>query len=324
VDEVIRSESPGARIATASDEPRVAAWDEPRVAAWVFLPIGIATAAVGFAPWWVSGARLPLQNLWAASAPPDAMPIALLPFSQYAVIQIFSFVIVGAAVAGIAGRALRVRGWGLVLLLFGVLLVQVGATAQTSIVVREGLQDRLESTLYLGGLIAGTGLSILIGIIVTVLVARAPRAGALLGLAVGAIGMGAWTSAFFGPLQVAGGLSPLVAIVPWIPPVLTGVAIAWTGIGTAGRVIAALIALALMWVAPALTAAIASSLGSRALRDGGGDVIDYGVSVFRMALLTPELALRPILATVAVAVIGLVVRGLLARRSARPAPFSPS
>jgi hypothetical protein len=198
-----------------------------------------------------------------------------------------------------------------------VLLVQVWATVQTSTVVREGLQERLESTLYLGGLIAGTGFCILIGIIVTVLVARAPRAGALLGLAVGAIGMGSWTSAFLDPSRLGGGSdSPLLAIVPWIPPVLTGVAIAWAGVNTAGRVIAALVAVALTWVAPAVTTALASSLGSRELLEGGGDVIGYGVDIFQTALLTPEIALRPILATVVVAGIGLVVRALLRTRSA--------
>jgi hypothetical protein len=37
-------------------------------------------------------------------------------------------------------------------------------------------------------------------------------------------------------------------------------------------------------------------------------MIDYGVSVFRMALFTPEIALRPIVAAIVVAVVGLLVR----------------
>lgn len=295
---------------------------EPRAGAWAMaLPVGILAAMVGLLPWWTSGGRLPLQDLWDGSVRPAAMPITLLPFSQYFVVLIFALLIVGAAAAGIGGRALRVGGWGVVLLVAGVLLVQVTATAQTALVVREGLQERLESTLYLSGLVIGTALSILIGVIVTVLIARAPRAGALIGLTIGAIGTATWVGALLIPDRIGEGpLDPVLAIIPWIAPVLAGVAIAWTGIDTAGRVLAAILAVGLVWVAPALTTAVTSALGSRALIRSGGDIVDYGVGVFQLALLTPELALRPILATAAVAAIGLLVRLLMARRRRRHTP----
>ncbi len=290
--------------------------DEPRAGGWVMaLPLGIVAAMVGLLPWWVGGARLPLQDLWEGAVRPGSMPITLLPFSQYFVILVFSLLIVGAAAAGIGGRILRVRGWGVVLLMTGVLLVQITATAQTALVVRDGLQERLESTLYLFGLLAGTSLSILVGIVVTLLIARAPRAGALIGLTIGAIGMASWTSALMDPTGIgAGPLAAALVIVPWIAPVLTGIAIAWTGVNTAGRVIAALLALILIWVAPAVTTAVASALGSRVMIRSGGDLVDYGIGVFQLALLTPELALRPIITTVVVAALGLVVRMLMVRR----------
>lgn len=300
-------------VGSAHDDVRS---DEPRPGAWLMaLPVGIVAAIVGLLPWWVSGARLPLQDLWDGEVRAGAMPLVLLPFSQYFVVLIFALLIVGAAAAGIGGRILRVGGWGVLTLVTGVLAVQVTAAAQTALVVREGLQQRLESTVYLAGLVAGTGLSILVGIVVTVLIARAPRAGALLGLTIGAIGASSWMSALIDPRGV--GQSPLEAllvIVPWIAPVLTGLAIAWSGIDTAGRVLSALAAVILVWVAPALTTAIVSAFGSRALLRSGGDVVEYGIGVFRLALLTPDLALRPIIATVAVAAIGLVVRALVARR----------
>lgn len=290
--------------------------DEPRAAGWVMaLPLGIVAAMVGLLPWWVGGARLPLQDLWEGAVRPGSMPITLLPFSQYVVILVFSLLIVGAAAAGIGGRILRVRGWGVVLLMTGVLLVQITATAQTTLVVRDGLQERLESTLYLFGLLAGTSLSILVGIVVTLLIARAPRAGALIGLTIGAIGMASWTGALMDPTGIgAGPLAAALVIVPWIAPALTGIAVAWTGVNTAGRVIAALLALILIWVAPAVTTAVASALGNRVMIRSGGDLVDYGIGVFQLALLTPELALRPVIATVVVAALGLVVRMLTVRR----------
>jgi hypothetical protein len=127
--------------------------------------------------------------------------------------------------------------------------------------------------------------------------------------------MTSWTSALLDPTRVGDGpLEAMLTIVPWIAPVLTGIAIAWTGVNTAGRVIAALLAVGLMWVAPAMTTAIANALGSRVLVRSGSGIIDYGIDVFQAALLTPELALRPIIATVVVAVVGLVVRALFGLR----------
>jgi hypothetical protein len=293
---------------------------DPRAGAWAMaLPLGIVAAMLGLLPWWAGGARLPLQDLWESSVRAAAMPLVLLPFSQYFVVLIFALIVVGAAAAGIGGRVLRVGGWGVLLLVAGVLLVQISATVQTALVVREGVQDRLESTIYVGGLTAGTGLSVLVGVVVTVLIARAPRAGALIGLTIGAIGMASWTSALIDPARTGESpLSDLLVIVPWIAPVLTGVAIAWSGIDTAGRVLSALLAIVLVWVAPAVTTAIVSALGSRTLLRAGGDVIEYGVGVFRLTLLTPELALGPILTTVIVAGAGLLVRLLIRRRSRPP------
>ena len=301
-------------VGTRTDEPWRWAWT-------VALPVGFGGAIVGLLPWLVSGARLPPQALWVQTLRAEDMPIALLPFSFLTVILIFSLLIVGAAAAGIGGRALRVRGWGLVLLVLGVLIVQIGATVQTASVVQKGLQDRLESNVYLFALVAGTGLSILVGLIVTILVAGAPRAGALVGLTIGAIGMGSWIGTLIDPTLIGRGpLAPLLVIVPWVAPVLTGVAIAWTGIDTAGRVIAALFALVLVWVAPAVTTALTNALSNQVLIHSSSDVIDYAVGVFQAALLNPALALRPIIATAVVAGVGLGVRALISsRRRRRPA-----
>jgi hypothetical protein len=306
---------PATRRGEAVIRTRTRTEDDPRVGAWALLPLGVAAAAIALAPWWLTGARLPLQNLWAETATAAQMPVVLLPFSQYTVVQVFAYLVVGSALAGIAGRALRVRGWGLTLLLAGILLVQVTATVQTALVVRDGLQDRLESTLYLAGLVVGTSLSVLVGMTVTILIARAPRAGALLGLAVAAIATGAWLGAVLSRGLGDDAFAAVMPLLPWIAPILTGAAIAWAGLNTVGRVLAALVSVALVWIAPALVTGIANALGTRVLLRSPGDLADYGLGVFRMALLTPELALRPVVATLVVAAIGLVIRAVLRRRA---------
>lgn len=290
------------------------------VPGWSFLPIGAAAALLGLLPWLVTGARLPLQNLW-AGAPADA-PIVLLPFSQYAISLIGALVIVGALAAGIAGRALGAASakGAAPLLVAGVVSVQLIAIAQTAATVHAGLRIGDEATIYVAGLTTGAVFVVLVGVGVMLLLVRAPRAGALIGLVVGAIAMSTWISAFIAPLGSAPVDAPsvvaLVLVTPWITPVLAGNAIAWAGVDTPGRIVAALASVILVWVAPAVLTGISSALGTRIYANSPGDMLDYGMNVFGLALLIPELALRPIIGVLITAAIGLGIRWLLTRRRA--------
>lgn len=297
-----------------ADVPTATASRRP-LPGWSFPPIGALAALLGLLPWLVTGARLPLQNLW-EGAPPDAV-FVLLPFSQYAVSLVGALLIVGAVAAGIAGRALGATSpRAAAALLIGVVVVQVAAVVQTALTVRAGLRIGEQSDVYIVGLTAGAMLVVFVGVVVTGLVTRAPRAGALIGLVLGAIALAPWVSALIVPFGSApAGISPIMALLPWITPVLAGIAIAWTGVDTAGRVAAAVATVLLVWVAPALLTGISSALGTRVYANSPADMLDYGLGVFRMALFIPELALRPIIATVVTATIGLGIRGLLARRS---------
>ena len=89
------------------------------------LAIGVLSAVVGLLPWLLTGMRLPLQQLWAAPALPESMPIAFLPLSQYTVTLIPGLLVTGATVAGIAMRATRSRQprAGAMLMALGVLFV---------------------------------------------------------------------------------------------------------------------------------------------------------------------------------------------------------
>lgn len=294
-----------------------------RVPLWACIPIGLGAAAAGLLPWLVTGLRLPLQNLWESATAPGDMPLVLLPFSQYTLTLLFGLIVVGSAVAGIAARAVdeRLPRGGFSLIAVGVLGAQLAAIVQTSIVVREGLQERSASTLYLGALIVVCTVSFLIGLVALLLIARAPRAGALIGLTVGAIAAGPWVAGLVRPFLLTGStdVTALVTGLQWVTPVLVGVAIAWTGVDTVGRVVAALVSLALLWIAPAALTGISSAAGSRVLAHDLVEMIEYGVSVFQTALFVPALALRPLVAAIAVAIVGLVARWAVTRTRRRGA-----
>ncbi|HEY4226343.1 MAG TPA: hypothetical protein VGM70_11060 [Pseudolysinimonas sp.] len=287
----------------------------------LFLPIGVVAAAIGLVPWLITGMRLPLQNLWAAATLPAAMPIVLLPFSQYSALLIVAVVIIGGTVAGIAGRAIPARhpGAALAALMGGVLLVQLIAIVQTAITVSNGLREGTDATAYLAALVGGTVAAILLGLAVLALIARAPRAGALIGLSVAAIALASWLSGLFFPINAISTASPLTnvldEVVRYVPAVAIGAAIVWCGIQTVGRVIAVIVSLLVLLVGPTLVTAVSAALGSRVLAHYPSEMLDYAVQVFRSALGMPELWLTTLAVAIAIAAVGLVGRRTIARRS---------
>lgn len=286
---------------------------------FVVVAAGVVAAAIGLLPWLVTGMRLPLQNLWATPTLPADMPIALLPFSQYAVTRLFGLVVIGYAIGGIAARATRHRHPRRTPLVVAitVLAVHVVATVQAAVVVESGLQDRTASVIYLVALLAVVLFSTLVGLLVLGLVSTSPPPGAMIGLTLAAVASGPWLGGFtalFTPISAGSEIWPLLAAIRWLPAVLVGTALAWSGIGSRGRIAAALVSLTLLWVLPAGFTAVSAAVGSRVLLPYPAELLDYGVGVFTSALFLPELALPPLLVAVAVAALGLVARRLVSRR----------
>ena len=286
---------------------------------WLCLVVGAGTATAGLLPWLVTGLRLPLQNLWAAQTRPEQMPLVLLPFSQYAIILLIGVLVPGGVAAGLLARAVRAHlsRWGAAAVLAGALAVQVLALVQTTRVVRAGLQDRSESLLYLAVLVCVATLSVVVGVLAGILVAGAPPAAAVVGLSVGALALGPWLRGLlvpFGTVDVAPATIALVSALRWVPPVLVGAAVAWSGLRTVGRVAAAVVGLLLVWLVPALTTAISSSAGSRVLAHRPTEMARYAAEVLVAAATTPALVLPPLVVTVLVAGAGILGRGLRARR----------
>jgi hypothetical protein len=279
---------------------------------WKWLGIGAASAVVGLLPWIITGMRLPLQNLWGTNTQPEEMPIGLLPFNQYAITLIAGILVVGAATAGLVARSARARESrrGFLALTIGVLVTQAIAILQSAAVVGDGLRPGRESMIYLVAVVAVATASFVIGALVLVLIARMPRAGALLGMSIAAVAAGWWVDALVvpDPALVTEMQRTLLGLLPWVPAILCGVAIAWCGINTIGRIIAAFVAIAAVVIGPALATAVSSAAGTRVLARYPAEMLEFGVQVFQQALGTAELTLRPIASAIIVATAGLALK----------------
>lgn len=289
-----------------------------------FLGFGAVAAIIGLTPWLITGMRLPLQNLWASETSPQQMPVALLPFSQYYLSLTVALILIGSAVAGIVGRTALARNprAALVSLGGGVLLIQVIATTQTALTVSSGLSDRDASTLYLVAVTGGTVAVILLGLGMLTLIARAPKAVALIALSIAAVAFSSWMSALVFPVGVAVSSSGFTDVASGVvrlsPAILIGAAIVWCGVSSVGRMIAAVVSLVVLWVGPALVTGVSAAAGSRVLAPYPSEMLDYGAGVFRSALLIPELWLPNLALTIGIAAIGLVARRTASRLASQP------
>lgn len=109
----------------------------------------LGRVVAGAAAWWVVGAlpflltglRLPLQNLWDTEQAPESMPRVALPLSQYLIGFLVAIGIVGGVAAALTGLTAppERRRRGVRAALSGAALAAAVSLAQTSIVVRNGL-----------------------------------------------------------------------------------------------------------------------------------------------------------------------------------------
>jgi len=291
------------------------------VGAPVWLGIGAAAGVIGLLPWIITGMRLPLQNLWGSNTMPADMPIALLPLSQYTTVTVAAYIVAGSVVAGIVSRAggVRQNRRGFLALTGGILLLQLIAIVQSLVVVGSGLRPGRESVIYFAALIVVATIAFALGVLALLLIARAPRAGALIGLGIGALALSWWAEALiaapFGlvtPTQ-----SALLNLMRFLPAILCGIAIAWAGISSAGRIIAAVVSLVGVTIVPVLVTAFVSATGSRVLLPYPSEMLEYGIQVFQAAIRQVEVTTVPPIIIVVVAAAGLALQAMLRRRRLR-------
>ncbi|WP_243063999.1 hypothetical protein [Humibacter sp. RRB41] len=293
----------------------------------LWLLFGIACGGIGLLPWLLTGMSLSVKNVWVQDAGASEVSPVLLPLSQTAAVRSVALIVVGSAAAGILARALH-RHWsagGFWALVGAVVLVQLGAAAQSVVLVVPQLGDGTASVAYLAVTILVVLLAVLAGVAVLTLIARAPRAGALLGIALVASPFALWIARFTS-LYVPGDLDPIVTeALLWVPAAVVGVAIVWCGVNTFGRVLAAIVALALLWVGSPLTTALGGALGSRMLVSSFAGTVQHLVDVIRSALFEVHPALLPLGVAIVIAIVGSVLRALIGRaRRARRASYDDS
>ncbi|MDY0944837.1 hypothetical protein SOM11_02425 [Frigoribacterium sp. CFBP9039] len=281
--------------------------------------LGVVAVAFGLLPWLLTGARLPLQNLWTTpvvapdgvTAAPDAMPVSLLPFSQYALTLQAALLVTGSAVAGLVVRAtgVRHRRGTVIALLVGTVGAQLVALIQSTTTVRAGLPDSLASVVYLAAVIAAAAIGIALGVVVLLLIARAPRGAAVVGLSVGAVAVVEWGHALvYPPFSLITEAVPVAeAVLRWSPAVLVAAAVVWAGTSTLGRAVGAAVSLLALWIGPAAITAVSSAAGTRVYASYPFEMVDMAGQVFTSALVSTA-GWSPVVLAAVLAAAGLVAR----------------
>lgn len=292
----------------------------PAAEAFIAVLLGLLAGLLGLAPWLLTGAQLPLQNLWGTAVLPRDMPLALLPLSQYESTTILALLMVGGSLAGLAVRIWRParRGVAVACAAGGVLLVQVAATAQAFTVLGDGLAPGSLASLYYAGLLAGTVAAITAAVVALLMLAAPSRVVAALGMGLMAVPATSWlkaTAAYVaGPFNVP---LPLTMAWQWLPALLVGLALAWCGVKPRIRILVWVANLALLWLVPAVFTTVQSVLGTRVLAGNVPEMLAMGRQVFAAAL-GPGGGAGPTM----LLALGIGLAGVLVRR--RPGSRKPT
>jgi hypothetical protein len=280
--------------------------------------VGLLAVLVGLLPWLVTGARLPLQNLWTQQTLPDDMPRALLPVSQYHVSTIAALLIVGGAVAGLAAGVLARRGRTTpTAVLLGVATGAVVATWQAFAVLRDGLgltgiADR-RAAVYWMGMLVGTIAAAVLALVAGRLLSRSTVTPVALGLVLVAVPLGSWAGVWLSTVGGPGGAPTWTGqVVRWLPAALVAGALGWCGLQSAGRVAVWVVGAFVLWAAPLLITAATSALGTRAFRGDPRQTIDQGLGVLRSAAAS-GVTVAPVVAALVAALVLVGIRTAVRR-----------
>ncbi|HKU04418.1 MAG TPA: hypothetical protein VJQ80_16535 [Arthrobacter sp.] len=285
--------------------------------------LGILGGLLGLAPWLLTGAHLPVQNLWGRETQPGDMPVALLPLSQYRSTTLVALLTVGASAAGLALRVLKParRRFAAACAVGGVLLVHCVAAVQSFAVLSSGLDPEPRSSIYMAGLLGGTIAAIGAGVVALLVLASPSRPDVALGLGLMAVPFASWLAAGAAFPAGPGGVPIFLTIVwHWLPAVLVGVALSWCGFKPPIRLWVWAVDLALLWLVPALFTSVNYVLGTRAYLGNFSEMAILSREILA-ATLGPAGGAGPIvLMALGVGLVGALSMAVLARKRRRPEP----
>ncbi len=278
----------------------------------MLVSVGMVCGIVGLLPWLIQGAQLPLQNLWADQTMPDDMPMALLPFSQYYLGVLAGILVIPWLLAGIVARGRTLKGTAqrLVTLAMGVVVVQLLALAQTSVAVGTGLRFTagrgVYSFLYLLGLVGGSCLAMGLGVMIFLLLARANRTDAVLGLGMAAVVVSPWAR----ELSLAGQFTELYTnegyvLGAWVAAAFIGLMIGWNGVWPARALLTSAASVAIWWIGRAVLWGLQGAVGSRSSLGRPVEMAKGFIDGFAGSL--QEVHRSPVIVAVLVALVMLVV-----------------
>ncbi|MET3932735.1 hypothetical protein [Arthrobacter sp. OAP107] len=279
--------------------------------------LGILAGLLGLAPWLITGAQLPLQNLWGTEVLPDRMPVSLLPLSQYELTTLVALLTTGGAAAGLAVRIWnpvrrRLTAWCAA---SGALAVQFTAAVQSFTVLEGGLADETMAGIYFAGLLAGVIACIAAGLAAFLLLVSRRRALVALGAGLMAVPATSWAVewvvGFVGHINVP---TAVPTVARWIPALIVGCALAWCGLRPARRALVWLADLSLLWVVPALFTSVSYVLGTRVLAGDLQEMLLMSRQILAATLGPDGGALPTVLLALTVGLAGLGIRALAARR----------
>ncbi len=285
--------------------------------------VGVVGAVVGLLPWLLTGARLPLQNLWERQTLPADMPRALLPISQYGVSTIAALLIAGGVVAALLlrlPRRMRAPGGRAVAgACVGLFTAHVTAILQSFAVLRDGLglqgvEADSRAALYWVGMLVGTVVAAFAAQVALWLLTRRSVTAAALGLVLVAVPLASWVGVW--SVSVSGPSGPPTVtgeVVRWLPAVGVAVALTWCGLSSAGRVAVWVVAAVVLVLVPPAITAVTSGLGSRVLQGNPSETVAVMREVFWAAIGT---GLYPAVAGLAAALLLTALRSLTGRGAA--------
>lgn len=279
----------------------------------------VGRVLVGAVTWWVVGAlpflltglRLPPQNLWHTSQPPETMPLVALPFNQYFIAFLVAITVIGGVAAALTGMASPSdeRGPAVRAALGGGALAAVVSLSQTGIVVWSGLERSGRATVYFGAIVAVIVLGSVLGLVVGHAVVRGRPGTRAVAIAFVSVLLNWWLGMIL-LVQRSIGSELWQAVdnaIPWVTAVVAGIGLAFCPPRSRRAAGAWVMALVVLWVGPALIAALGYVAGSRAMlaHTPPREWLEAGWDVFRAALVPGNRAIWPFVLTILLGLLGL-------------------